>query len=39
MNRVNSKGPSTLPWGTPDVTGVSEEREEFSLTHCLLLNK
>ena len=29
-------GPRTLPWGTPLITGLNEEKEEPTLTLCIL---
>ena len=35
MNARNSKGPRTLPCGTPKVTGVVSEQEPSSTTCCV----
>ena len=38
-SRLNNKGPSTLPWGTPLATRDGEEGVELILTDLDLLNK
>jgi hypothetical protein len=32
MNNKNNRGPRTLPWGTPDVTGFEDEVEPSMIT-------
>ena len=38
-NIMNSRGPSTEPWGTPLVTGMVEDLWPLSTTCCTLLDK
>ena len=32
----NSTGPSTVPWGTPEVTGLREDNAPSTPTNCIL---
>ena len=34
MNDKNSKGPRTVPWGTPDITGAHLDVEPSTTTRC-----
>ena len=36
MKMRNSRGPSTLPCGTPDKTSIQDENDPFSTTRCTL---
>ena len=36
MCRENSKGPRTVPCGTPDTTGVQSDLTPFTTTRCCL---
>ena len=35
MYRMNIKGPSTVPCGTPDLTAVSSDDSPSTTTHCV----
>ena len=39
INKINSTGPKTEPWGTPDTTGLDEERTPFTETFCVRLDR
>ena len=39
MYRRKSKGPGTVPCGTPDVTGSQVDWDPFTITRCLRLDK
>ena len=38
-NKMNSTGPKTDPWGTPDTTGLDEERTPLTETLCVITQK
>ena len=36
---MNSTGPKSEPWGTPDTTGLDEERTPLNETFCVQLDR
>ena len=36
MKSKNNNGPSTVPWGTPDVTDAGDDKVPSSVTCCVL---
>ena len=39
INKMNSTGPKTEPWGTSDTTGLNEERTPLTETFCVRLDR